>query len=285
VKNDPKLRALEPGRLGRMNDPATVEAFLRAMPISPREYLQIDMHQRRYEVMVPRFLQLWHQEWIGYHEDEARRLYGEGARELRLLDHETPAEGQEASRVAVGVLGGVNRNVAATSTPTPDEFQGEIQIAANPRDPTQIVAAANTWDDVGGASGGNTQAVFSSNDGGTTWAYTCAPGAPSYAVLPACMGTVFGSDPALSWNDNNEVFDPPPSRWCRCWSNRRASRCCCGPSRRSVARSRGWWARCRWRRSSCPRRPRCSSCSSPPPSPSRWHRHRSSARPPARSPR
>ncbi len=57
VRRDAGLKAIEPGRLKRMNDPAAVEAYLKALPLSPRDYLEIDMQMRRYEVMVPRFIE------------------------------------------------------------------------------------------------------------------------------------------------------------------------------------------------------------------------------------
>nr|HRC84600.1 DNRLRE domain-containing protein [Thermoanaerobaculia bacterium] len=80
------------------------------------------------------------------------------------------------------------------------------QIAVNHRNPNQMVAAANTWNtSVAACNNNQTQSIFYSSDGGATWGHTCAPSNNVFA-LGSCTGTVFGSDPALFWNDNNEVF-------------------------------------------------------------------------------
>lgn len=209
VRRDAGLRVLEPGRRGRMDDPAAVEAYLRAMPLSPRDFLQIDMHVRRYEVMVPRFIQEWHVQWMRYHEAEARKLYGSVEVDARLSGrYPTPVvRSPDEAAAELGLkVGGVDSNLAATAVPAPDDYQGEVQIAVNPIDTSQIVAAANTWDSMGGVCAGGIQAIFYTDDGGVTWDYTCAPGAAAYPTLPACAGTVFGSDPALYWDDSNQVF-------------------------------------------------------------------------------
>jgi hypothetical protein len=209
VRRDAGLRALEPGRQGRMKDPVAVEAYLRALPISPREYLQLDMQARYYEVMVPRYLEEWHVQWMRYHEAEARKLYGAAYVDAHLSGrYATPVGrgGGEAENQVSLKVGGTDSNLAATATPAPEDYQGEVQIAVNPVDTSQIVAAANTWDDMSGTCAGGIQAIFFTDDGGVTWNYTCAPGASAYAALPACSGTVFGSDPALSWDDANQVF-------------------------------------------------------------------------------
>ncbi|MDX1746051.1 MAG: sialidase family protein, partial [Halobacteriales archaeon] len=116
-----------------------------------------------------------------------------------------PDSVQRAVAVTLAASVGANRNVASGGSPSPQSYQGEIQIVVNPNDPSQIVAAANTWDTMGGACGGGIQAVFYSSDGGNTWGYTCAPDDGDYPGM-SCSGTVFGSDPALYWNDNDEVF-------------------------------------------------------------------------------
>ncbi len=215
VRRDAGLKAIEPGRLKRMNDPAAVEAYLKALPLSPRDYLEIDMQMRRYEVMVPRFIEEWHVRWMRHHEAEARKLYGDAHVDARLSGRsatpevrerdgaQTPAGGEPELALKVG---GTDSNLAATASPAPEDYQGEVQVVVNPIDTSQIVAAANTWDDMGGTCAGGIQAVFYTDDGGVTWDYTCAPGAAAYPALPACGGTVFGSDPALFWDDANQVF-------------------------------------------------------------------------------
>ena len=209
VRRDAGLRALEPGRQGRMHDPVAVEAYLRAMPLSPRDYLEIDMQVRRYEVMVPRFIEQWHVQWMRHYEAEARRLYGSAHVDARLAGRMATPEVRERDGGEPSLslkVGGTDSNLAATSVPAPEDYQGEVQIAVNPLDTSEIVAAANTWDDMGGTCAGGIQAIFYTDDGGVTWDYTCAPGASAYPALPACGGTVFGSDPALFWDDANQVF-------------------------------------------------------------------------------
>lgn len=185
-------------------DATALDRLLRHMPLSPLEAFEIDMETRRYEVAVPLFIQERHERWVVLHEERARELYGDDEvdRVLSAWPADTGEEIVDATKTVVGT----NRNVAATAVPNPANYQGEIQIAANPSNTNQIVAAANTWDTMGGACGGGIQAVFYSSDGGATWGYTCAPGRTAYPTLPNCAGTVFGSDPAVYWNGSNEVF-------------------------------------------------------------------------------
>ncbi len=202
ARQSAKLKALEPGRLGKMNDTAAIDAYLKELPISPREMLSIDMERRHYEVAVPRVVDEWHVRWMRLHEKFARELYGDVVVDAKLAGAPIDTGATAVSRVSSGT----DRNIASGSSPSPEDYQGEVQIAANPNDTSQIVAAANTWDSMSGSCGGGIQAVFYSSDGGTTWDYTCAPGASDYPSLPACGGTVFGSDPALSWSDGNTVY-------------------------------------------------------------------------------
>ncbi|HXU45105.1 MAG TPA: DNRLRE domain-containing protein [Thermoanaerobaculia bacterium] len=198
-----RLKALEPGRSGKMNDPAAVDAYLRELPLSPREFISIDMRRRHYEVAIPRIAEEWHTRWIQLHEKTARELYGDVVVDARMAGAPVDTGPAAVTRVSSGT----DRNLAAASSPSPEDYQGEVQIAVNPNDTSQIVAAANTWDDMSGTCGGGIQAIFYSSDSGTTWDYTCAPGASAYASLPACSGTVYGSDPALSWSsDSNAVY-------------------------------------------------------------------------------
>ncbi len=203
LKVDPRFQALQARLAGNMDRPEIVDSYLQYLPISPLEYLQIDMQTRRYEIAIPRYLFEWHLRWIHFHEAEARAIYGDDYVDSALAGVPVATEG-EGNGLATRVSVGTNRNVAATFTPAPETFQGEIQVAVNPNNSNQIVSAANTWDTMGGACAGGIQAVFYSSDGGTTWGYTCPPGASAYGM--SCNGTVFGSDPAVYWNDNNEVF-------------------------------------------------------------------------------
>ncbi len=208
VKNDAKLLAMDPGLDGRLGDAAAVDRFLELMPLSPLEYLQIDMEVNRYEIAVPRFMQELHVRWIEINTAVAREQYGDTYVDQVLT--RWPADtGRDAVVPEGGPLlptVGTNRNVASTASPAPTAYDGEIQIAVNHRNPNQMVAAANTWGTAGAACNNDeTQSVFYSGDGGATWFYTCAPSNNVFS-LGTCRGSVFGSDPALFWNDNNEVF-------------------------------------------------------------------------------
>ena len=207
VRDSAELRALDPYLRGRDAEPAALDAFLRAMPLSPLEYLQIDMVVRRYEIAVPSFIQEAHLRWIELNEKTAREQYGDERVDAWLTRWPVDTGG-DAVGDAIGDAAtvGTNRNAAATDSPAPVGYDGEIQIAVNHRNPNQIVAAANTWGTAGApCNNDETQSVFYSSDGGATWSYTCAP-SNNLFNLGTCNATVFGSDPALAWNDNNEVF-------------------------------------------------------------------------------
>ncbi len=204
LKLDAKFHDFQKQLAGNMDRPEVVDRYLQYMPISPLEYLVIDMRTRHYEVAIPRFLFEWHLRWIQLHEADARAIYGDNYVDSVLAGVPVETEGGEgglATRVSVGT----NRNVASTYSPAPETFQGEIQVAVNPNNPNQIVAAANTWDTMGGACAGGIQAIFWSSDGGANWGYTCAPGQSAYSGL-SCNGTVYGSDPAIYWDNSNNVY-------------------------------------------------------------------------------
>ena len=96
---------------------------------------------------------------------------------------------------------GTNRNTAYNYVTKPLAYDGEIQIGVNPSNAFQIVAAANTWDTQGCASG--IQSIVSSIDGGVNWRWACAPGVAAYGLT--CSTVVFGSDPGLYWDRNSGV--------------------------------------------------------------------------------
>jgi subtilisin-like proprotein convertase family protein len=202
---DAGLKALEQRAMANLQDRAAVDAFLKKMPLSPLEYLQMDMETRHYEFMIPRYMQELHVRWMELHEPLARLMYGDD--HVSQVLARWPADtGNEIIGEFEAATVGTNRNVAATDSPAPNNFDGEIQIAVNHRNTNQMVAAANTWNAAGAACNNEqTQSIFYSSNGGTTWDYTCAPSNNVFA-LGTCTGTVFGSDPALYWNDSNEVF-------------------------------------------------------------------------------
>ncbi|MEM8963775.1 MAG: sialidase family protein [Acidobacteriota bacterium] len=198
-----------------LDDDRAIERYLEYLPMSPKELLEIDMLVRVYEHMVPRHIHEWHYRWIYMHQDLAKEHYGETQvryvlDEIARVNPEpaTPAT-DEATTGTTGPTRadvGTNRNVASLEMPAPDRYQGEIQLAVNPNNPNQIVAGANSWDTIGGTCGSASglQAVFYSADGGDTWSYTCVPDVGAYGL--SCAGGTFGSDPAIYWNDQNEVF-------------------------------------------------------------------------------
>lgn len=204
ANRDPGIRGLEQRAAASLRDRAAVDAYLKRMPLSPLEYLEIDMEVKHYEIFIPSYMQELHIRWIELNEPLAREHYGD-ERVNQLLSRfpvDTGGEVVGGNKATTGT----NRNVAATDIPAPAEYEGEIQIAVNHRNTNQMVAAANTWGNAGAACNNNqTQSVFYSSDGGTTWNYTCAPSNNVFS-LGTCSGTIVGSDPALYWNDNNEVF-------------------------------------------------------------------------------
>ncbi len=203
----PGLLASEPARYDFAADRAAIDRFLQAMPLSPLEFLKQDMEARRYEVAIPRFLADAHLRWVELHPADARALYGDAAVDELLLRRQVDAGPPvRATLLGESAAVGTNRNVAATDVPAPEGFDGEIQLAVNPNNPNQMVAASNTWGTAGAACNSDqTQSVFYSSDGGASWNYTCAP-SNNVMNLGACVGTVYGSDPAVFWNDANEVF-------------------------------------------------------------------------------
>jgi len=203
-KRDAGVKELERRANANMKDRIAVDALLKRMPLSPLEYLQMDMQVRHYEVFIPSYMQDLHRRWVELNEPLARVLYGD-ERVNQLLAGWPVDTGDDVVDFDKAVAG-TNRNAASTNIPAPNDYDGEIQIAVNHRNTNQMVAAANTFGTAGAPCNNNqTQAIFYSSNGGTTWGYTCAPSNNVWA-LGTCTGTVFGSDPAVYWNDNNEVF-------------------------------------------------------------------------------
>jgi len=205
---DAGLKALEKRANANLNDRAAVDAFLKRMPLSPLEFLQIDMEVRHYEIFIPEYILKLHVRWVELNEKRARELYGD-----EKVDQWLSGWPVDTGRDELGDWGiwnkvvtvGTNRDVASTATPAPTDYDGEIQIAVNPHNLNQMVAAANTFGSSAACNNQATQAIFYSSDGGTTWSHTCAP-SNNVMALGTCSGTIFGSDPAVTWNDSNEVF-------------------------------------------------------------------------------
>ncbi len=204
LQNDPTFLSLRAATVGHESERAMVEPYLQYLPMSPKELMEIDMNQRRYEHMIPPFIIVWHERWMAMHESLARQHYGDAV--VDEVFARTAVDGAKQEGVAAkGGVADTNRNPGATLPDPPTGYQGEIQIAVNHNNTNQMVAAANTFDTIPGLCVPSTQAVVYSTDGGTTWGYTCAPGPSAYTGL-TCAGSTFGSDPAVYWNDQNEVF-------------------------------------------------------------------------------
>ncbi|HEX2641574.1 MAG TPA: sialidase family protein, partial [Thermoanaerobaculia bacterium] len=202
---DAALKALEQKVMGSLKNKAAVDDLLKKMPLSPLEYLEIDMEVRHYEIFIPRYIQELHVRWIEVNEALARDLYGD-ERVDQILTRWPVDHGPDVLDQNKAITVDTNRNVASTASPAPLDYDGEIQIAVNHRNTNQMVAAANSWSNAGAACNNeDTQSVFYSSNGGVSWSYTCAP-SNNVMALGTCSGTVIGSDPALYWNDNNEVF-------------------------------------------------------------------------------
>jgi subtilisin-like proprotein convertase family protein len=202
---DASLKELEKRANANLKDHAAVDALLKRMPLSPLEYLEIDMQVKHYEVVIPRFIQELHVRWMQLNEPLARSIYGD--EHVNQVLSGWPADyGYDITHVDALATVGTNRNSASTDSPAPLDYDGEIQIAVNHRNTNQMVSSANAWGNAGAACNNeDTQSIFYSSNGGATWDYTCAPSNNVFA-LGSCSGTITGSDPALYWNDNNEVF-------------------------------------------------------------------------------
>jgi len=206
LKTDTKFIGLQNQLRGNLQNRAVVDRYLEFLPISPLSMLEIDMKLNRFEFKVPKLIWEWHMRWLDLHPQQAKKLYGvdQPAHELSVGLATTDAGAQNVTAAATV---GTNRNSAYNYPLPPDEYQGEIQVAVNPNNASQVVSAANTWDDQNGTCGNGIQAVFFSADGGDTWGYTCPPLDVDYGMNCAqdFGGIIFGSDPALYWNDNNQV--------------------------------------------------------------------------------
>ncbi|MFN7940954.1 MAG: sialidase family protein [Thermoanaerobaculia bacterium] len=196
---------------GRSSDRGALDRLLAYMSISPLDFLEIDMMARTYDMVVPQSVFEQHERWLTLHPDLARRWYGQEALDAALgkISNGTKGATADVDLQAENAAVDTNRDPAYNANPDPEKFQGEIQIATNPKNINQVVAASNTWDTTSVCT--PTQQIISvvySADGGVTWQYTCAPGVSAFTPigLSTCAFDAFGSDPAVWWNDNNEVF-------------------------------------------------------------------------------
>jgi hypothetical protein len=201
VMGDPVVTAMiQQARVGTAG-PEALDTLLERLPLSPLEMLRIDMRLHHFEVALPPAVMDLHTRWVALHEDLARSYYGD-VRVDALLGHGVDGSYTAAAGATPAATVGTNRNVASGSADPPDDYQGEIQIAVDPANPSRVVAAANTFS---GCSGDSTQSIFYSADGGATWDHTCSPSQAAYS-LNCSLGTVFGSDPAVWWDGGGNVY-------------------------------------------------------------------------------
>lgn len=203
---DPTYLAYEEALHTRGNDPQLLASFLEFSPLSPLDLWRIRARLERTTIPVPFEVVAEHEQWVRLHPELARAHFGDAAVD-RILAGGRNSLGFGLESGALAITTGTNRNLSADDADPPIEYQGETAIAVNPKNLNQIVVAANTWDVTPAAACDDhrTQAIHYSADGGVTWGYTCAPSIADFS-LGGCAGTVLGADPALAWNEKNEVF-------------------------------------------------------------------------------
>src|SRR6185295_2942359 len=118
---DPSLKALEKQATSNLRDRAVVDAYLQKMPLSPLEYLQIDMEVRHYEIFVPSYMQDLHIRWIELHDPLARKMYGDAYVDQVLTGWPVDT-GDDILGAFKAATVGTNRNAAATDVPPPNAF-------------------------------------------------------------------------------------------------------------------------------------------------------------------
>lgn len=207
LQTDVEHQALKKKLKGNVLNPRVVDTYLKALPIPPLEMFRLERKLKQIDLAVPDFIESYNERWKELRPEAARRYYGpEGARRNpRVFTVDQLRQLEVASKKATV---GTNRNVAF-DFPLPQRgYQGEVQLVVNPNNPNQIVAASNTAPRMPVNCGPRTvQSVFYSSDGGKTWGHTCAPPETAYGLDCASYGGVItGSDPAIVWNTNNEVF-------------------------------------------------------------------------------
>lgn len=174
--------------------------LLRRIPLSPLDMFQLRMELSFHEYVIPREVYAFHQDWLKVHEGLTRNNREGMLKPLNFyVELENGTGGQSLAPVV-----GTNRDVAYTNNPPPTEYQGEVQGAVDRTNPNRLIAGANTWDAPGSCD--QTQAIFYSSNGGTSWGYTCAPSVGAYGQSCPGGGIVFGSDPEIEWNDAGNAY-------------------------------------------------------------------------------
>jgi len=191
------------------------DEYLGWLPLSPVDMLEVQMVLTHTEFAIPRMAGLLNERWITIHFGQSSTGGGQATPGTNddpsgqsPSSPPATASSAQASPPGSGPLAtvGTNRDSAYLYSPPPDNFDGEIQVVVNPLNANQVVSMSNTWDNMGDTAncGGGTQAIFFSSNGGTTWGYNCAPRGNLYPGL-SCTNEA-GSDPALYWDDANNVY-------------------------------------------------------------------------------
>lgn len=198
IMKDPALKSLRDQINKDPQNSALMDNLLIRMSISPLDMFRIRMESKVREYIVPKETMALHQRWLGFHPEAAQ---GVGAVQAIAA----AAMFDTDALVALAATVGTNRNTAATYTPAPAAYDGEIQLAVNKNNTNQMVAGANTWN-----SSCDTQSIVSSTDGGANWRYSCAPtggqGSPNFGLACAANEIWLGSDPAVFWDNSNNVY-------------------------------------------------------------------------------
>ncbi len=207
LQTDVEFQALRKTLKGNVLNPSVVDNYLKALPIPPLEMFRTERRVHKIDVVVPDVIESYNERWKELHPADALRFYGgEGTRRNRrvLTVEQLSILDQAAKRDTAGP----NKNIAFDFALPQIGYQGEVQVVANPNNPRQIVAASNTAARFSLGCGPRTvQSVYYSSDGGATWGHTCAPADTDYGLdCAAYGGVVFGSDPAVVWTHDNQVY-------------------------------------------------------------------------------
>ena len=166
IIQDPVLKDLSHQLNRDPGNQALWDNLLIRLPMSPLEMFQIRMESKFREYVIPREVMQLHQRWQGFHPEAVQGVQAVQAAATTALVDAPFMYGVQAIAATVGT----NRNVAATYTPAPTAYDGEIQLAVNKNNTNQMVSGANTWN-----TSCDTQSVFSSTDGGDQLASGLCP--------------------------------------------------------------------------------------------------------------
>src|SRR5262249_38485552 len=135
-------------------DSRIMDQLLIHLPLSPLDMFRARMESQVREYVIPQQVVDLHQRWLHLHP------------EVNLFQPAISAAMTAASITnPVAIMAATistNRNVAATYTPAPTAYDGEIQIGVNRNNTNQMVAGANTWDTTAACSANDQiQSIFS----------------------------------------------------------------------------------------------------------------------------